>query len=126
MKITNVFAIKTIGINIAGLFLFRCSPKNPSPNFAIPKKIVDLGALVTEDLTERVWGKGYLTARGYTRPNSFDAIKWDRNGILAGSNSYYTLFNHGGPHVDAPKHISHSPPVIMLYFIVVEFEIRRD
>jgi kynurenine formamidase len=24
---------------------------------------------------------------------------------VSGSNSYYTLFNHGGPHVDAPNHV---------------------
>jgi kynurenine formamidase len=26
-------------------------------------------------------------------------------GTLSGSNSCYTLFNHGGPHVDAPNHV---------------------
>jgi kynurenine formamidase len=24
---------------------------------------------------------------------------------VSGSNAYYTLFNHGGPHVDAPNHV---------------------
>ena len=70
-----------------------------------PYEVIDLGALVTEDLPERVWGKGYLAARGYTRPNTFDVITWDRQGIFTGSNAYYTLFNHGGPHVDAPTHM---------------------
>lgn len=70
-----------------------------------PRQIIDLGAVVTEDLPERVWGKGYLSARGYTRPNKFDVIEWDRQGIFRGSNSYYTLFNHGGPHLDAPNHM---------------------
>ena len=101
----NIFALKTIGIIIAGLFSSNCSSENSNQKFAIPKKVIDLGALVTEDLTERVWGKGYLSARGYTRPNSFDVIKWDRKGIFTGSNAYYTLFNHGGPHVDAPTHM---------------------
>lgn len=27
---------------------------------------------------------------------------------LPGSNAYYTLFNHGGPHVDAPNHYGFS------------------
>ena len=26
-------------------------------------------------------------------------------GSVSGSNAYYTLFNHGGPHVDAPNHM---------------------
>jgi kynurenine formamidase len=69
--------------------------------------MIDLGALVTEDLPERVWGKALLKQEGFARPNSFDVIKWTHaveEGSIAGSNAYYTLFNHGGPHVDAPNH----------------------
>ncbi len=74
-----------------------------------PQEIIDLGALVTEDLPERVWGKAFLAAHGFTRPNAFDVIRWEfeaEGGRISGSNAYYTLFNHGGPHVDAPNHIS--------------------
>jgi kynurenine formamidase len=43
---------------------------------------------------------------GFDRSNSFDVIHWDfADGLVSGSNAYYTLFNHGGPHVDAPNHI---------------------
>lgn len=69
-----------------------------------PTEIVDLGALVTEDLPERMWGKRYLADRGWTRQNVFDVMRWQA-GPLNGSNSYYTLFNHGGPHVDGPGHM---------------------
>ena len=64
---------------------------------------------MTEDLPERVWGKAFLAANGFTRPNSFDVINWEfemEGGRVSGSNAYYTLFNHGGPHVDAPNHVS--------------------
>ena len=74
----------------------------------VPREVIDLGALVTEDLPERVWGKALLSALGYTRPNTFDVIYWEHEmdgGSISGSNAYYTLFNHGGPHVDAPNHI---------------------
>ncbi len=74
-----------------------------------PQEIIDLGALVTEDLPERVWGKALLGALGFDRPNSFDVINWEfemEGGSVSGSNAYYTLFNHGGPHVDAPNHMS--------------------
>ena len=74
-----------------------------------PQEVIDLGALVTEDLPERVWGKAFLAANGFTRPNTFDVLKWDYEmpeGRVSGSNAYYTLFNHGGPHVDAPNHVS--------------------
>ncbi len=78
------------------------------PSFA-PHEVIDLGALVTEDLPERVWGKALLSALEYTRPNTFDVINWEvemEDGRIEGSNTYYTLFNHGGPHIDAPNHIS--------------------
>lgn len=73
-----------------------------------PKEIIDLGALVTEDLPERVWGKALLADNNFSKPNSFNVMRWEQElsgGIISGSNSYYTLFNHGGPHVDAPNHI---------------------
>ena len=78
------------------------------PVFA-PQEVIDLGALVTVDLPERVWGKAFLAAFGFTRPNTFDVINWEfemGGGRVSGSNAYYTLFNHGGPHVDAPNHMS--------------------
>lgn len=40
--------------------------------------------------------------------NSFNVMHWEfefPDGTVSGSNSYYTLFNHGGPHVDAPNHM---------------------
>ena len=45
---------------------------------------------------------------GFTRQNSFEVIRWKfraDTGTVSGSNGYYTLFNHGGPHVDAPNHM---------------------
>ena len=80
-----------------------------APTVFMPQQIIDLGALVTEDLPERVWGKAFLAANGFTRPNTFDVINRDfemEGGRVSVSNAYYTLFNHGGPHVDAPNHVS--------------------
>ncbi len=37
----------------------------------VPSEVIDLGALVTEDLPERVWGNALLEQRGYTESNSF-------------------------------------------------------
>ena len=72
----------------------------------MPSEIIDLGALVTEDLPDRVWGTSFMRSGGYTESNSFNVIHWPlgEEGDQ-GSNAYYTLFNHGGPHVDAPNHI---------------------
>ncbi len=70
----------------------------------VPKEIIDLGTLITEDTPEIFWGKGLLKKMGFEESNSFDVITWDF-GPVAGSNSYFRLFNHGGPHVDAPNHV---------------------
>lgn len=80
----------------------------PTARPALPSGMVDLGAVVTEDLPERHWGKALLQQMKFTRPNSFEVISWEfpmEGGTIHGSNAYYTLFNHGGPHVDAPNHI---------------------
>lgn len=73
-----------------------------------PSEVIDLGALVTEDLPQRFWGKGFMTSQGFTRENSFEVVNWTmpaEGGTVSGSNAYYTLFNHGGPHIDAPSHM---------------------
>lgn len=86
--------------------LVSCSqyeqPANTVP--PIPKEIIDLGTLITEDTPEIFWGKGLLTSMGFEDSNNFDVITWDF-GPVTGSNSYFRLFNHGGPHVDAPNHV---------------------
>ena len=91
---------------LAPLLVFGCVQSDRHTESALPKpdEIVDLGALVTEDLPERVWGKGFMTQMGFTESNTFDVISWDF-GPISGSNAYYRIFNHGGPHVDAPNHV---------------------
>lgn len=94
-----------------GLWLVACGPQQRDDGTAralLPLAIIDLGAVVTEDLPERMWGNAFLDQMGFTEPHSFDVIRWtfpvDEEEIK-GSNAYYTLFNHGGPHVDAPNHV---------------------
>jgi arylformamidase len=71
----------------------------------MPSEVIDLGAVVTEDLPERMFGNRWLNEYGFTRPNAFDVVSWS-SGPVSGSDAYYTLFNHGGPHVDAPNHLN--------------------
>lgn len=78
------------------------APRESQPAF-VPSEVIDLGALVTEDLPERVWGNALRQQLGFTQPNSFEVIPWTYDD-MSGSDAYYTLFNHGGPHVDAPNH----------------------
>jgi kynurenine formamidase len=70
----------------------------------IPKEIIDLGALITEDTPETFWGRGLLDLNGFEDSNDFDVINIEF-GPMRGSNSYFRLFNHGGPHLDAPNHV---------------------
>jgi kynurenine formamidase len=45
----------------------------------------------------------------WSKQNSVELLKWtfpaEGGDSVHGSNAYYTLFNHGGPHLDAPNHI---------------------
>ena len=81
-------------------------PKADIAKPPMPKEIIDLGILVTEDMPESLWGKRFLADMGFDRNNSFEVIDWEfGEGAVSGSNAYLTLFNHGGPHVDAPNHV---------------------
>jgi len=93
-------------VGFTGLFLSSCMQSDDLIQSAIPqpKEIIDLGTLVTEDLPERMWGKGFMTQMKFPDSNTFDVISWDF-GPISGSNAYYRIFNHGGPHVDAPNHM---------------------
>ena len=93
--------------------LAACGPTaDPQDPVFEPREMVDLGTVVTEDLPERQWGKALLTQfapLGFTRQHTFDVVEWELGegeNRVSGSNAYYELFNHGGPHVDAPNHVS--------------------
>lgn len=79
----------------------------PAGRMLKPSAVIDLGAVVTEDLPQRFWGRAFLEQMGFTKPNAFEVVSWEfpvEGATIRGSNAYYTLFNHGGPHVDAPNH----------------------
>jgi arylformamidase len=94
----------------AVLVLSACSrgPDQPDSRVPAPREIIDLGTLITAETPLQFWGSKMLQDLKFTEPNSFDVIHWEF-GPVSGSNSYYTLFNHGGPHVDAPSHIGVGP-----------------
>lgn len=69
-----------------------------------PTEIIDLGTVITEETPEQFWGERFMSDLGLREGNSFNVISWEF-GPVAGSNSYFTIFNHGGPHIDAPNHM---------------------
>ena len=104
-----MYSKSILGIFLA-ILLISCTQSEDVVRSGVPQPVetIDLGALVTEDLPERVWGKAVFAEKGWTGLNSFDVMAWEQDlpgGTISGSNSYYTFFNHGGPHVDAPNHI---------------------
>jgi len=97
---------------LAPIFLFvalSCHKEQVAEiNTLIPREIIDLGTVVTEDLPYQIWGKDAMDMFGFEKANQFDVREWEfdfGNGKITGSNAYYTLFNHGGPHIDAPNHM---------------------
>ncbi|MDX1508399.1 MAG: cyclase family protein [Woeseiaceae bacterium] len=93
-------------IPVVTLLCVGCSDAIDKSNdsIVVPSEIIDLGALVTEQTPEEFWGKGFMNEMDFTESNKFDVLA-RTFGPLNVSNSYYTLFNHGGPHVDAPNHV---------------------
>lgn len=90
---------------LTALILSGCAEsERPGSEIPQPTEIIDLGTLITEDTPERFWGKRFKTEMGLNESNSFRVISWDF-GPVSGSNAYYTIFNHGGPHIDAPNHM---------------------
>ena len=95
MKLSSICNLATVILLLVGC---SQSTENEERAVPIPKEVVDLGALVTEDLPERLWGKKFLVERGYDRQNEFEVNSFDfADGAVSGSNAYYTFFNHGGP-----------------------------
>ena len=66
-------------------------------------RVVDLGALVTETMPYEVWSRAQMAAFGFPDANTFEDVSM--NDPMYVVDSYYRLFNHGGPHVDAPSHM---------------------
>ncbi len=93
--------------------ILSCTSNVTDEKLPVPKEIIDLGALITEDLPEQVWG-GLLNHYGFSESNSFETINQRSefpDGILSVNNSYLTIFNHGGPHVDAPSHVDQEETI---------------
>lgn len=94
---------------LAAVILAACAEKEEAVSTGFHyAEVIDLGAVITEDVAQRVAGSAFLAANGIDRLNEFEVITWTANiagGSVSGSNAFYTLANHGGPHIDAPNHV---------------------
>jgi kynurenine formamidase len=102
--------MKMFSLLFVGLCLVGCSDEinSPSQSLSLPTEIIDLGVEITADTPKQFWGNKFLSDMGFDGLNSFNVVHWEF-GPVSGSNAYYTLFNHGGPHVDAPNHVGVGP-----------------
>lgn len=102
--------MRIIAILCFGFCVVGCSDEIDDANqsFSLPTEIIDLGVEITADTPKQFWGNKLLQDLGFDRSNSFDVVHWEY-GPVSGSNAYYTIFNHGGPHVDAPNHMGVGP-----------------
>jgi len=102
--------VRIITILCVALCVIGCSDEteNSIQSNLLPKEIIDLGVEITVDTPRQFWGNKFLQDMGFDGLNSFDVVHWEY-GPVSGSNAYYTLFNHGGPHVDAPSHVGVGP-----------------
>jgi kynurenine formamidase len=94
---------------LAAALLAACAEKDEAVSTGFQyAEVIDLGAVITGDIAQKVAGSAFLAANGIDRLNKFEVVAWTANiggGSVSGSNAFYTLASHGGPHVDAPNHV---------------------
>jgi kynurenine formamidase len=75
--------------------------------------VVDLSPTITEDLPARFWGTKALDLLNFRHSTQFAKIVNDQGTYV--QNSYWTLMNHGGPHLDAPRHFDRTAKGVDAY-----------
>jgi hypothetical protein len=59
------------------VFVAACANRPDSqtaPHTFSASQVIDLGAVVTEDLPQQFWGKAFMKQMGFMKQNSFDVI----------------------------------------------------
>jgi kynurenine formamidase len=79
--------------------LAACTQAGPGT----PRAIVDLSPTITEDLPTRMVGEKLIADFGFRAETEFEQTIGAEP--LYYQDSYITLFNHTGPHADAPVHV---------------------
>ncbi len=81
-----------------------CTRQPPEPAFRTPKKVVDLSPVVTPGLLGEQYGPAALAAWNMSGSTEFRHVVADTPPMYV-KTSYITLFDHVGPHGDAPGHV---------------------
>jgi len=89
------------------ILLIGCTPDQSNskfdPELIMPKEIIDLSPIISEDLPRQKWGNAALQMMGFRGETNFLHVGIDTPAYVR--NSYIEIFNHGGAHLDAPNHM---------------------
>ena len=99
MKIRSVFAIAMV----VAFYAAGCS-KGSSVGIAMPKRIVDLSPVITEDLALRQYGHRACDFLGLKERSTFSPVTPEKPEYSFGM-TYFELSSHLGVHLDAPARL---------------------
>ena len=97
----SIFYIRSLVRYCFILILTASACSNPQDH--TPRYIIDLSPTITEDMPERLMGQFFFNMLGMDPTVEFKHFKGEPPMYYL--DSYITLFNHAGPHVDAPLHM---------------------
>ena len=103
----TISIVKTLVFSLL-LFLISCSQQLNNP-----KEIIDLSPTITEDMKVRLLGHALLNDLGVKDTVYFEHLEGPDEFYFL--DSYITLFNHAGPHADAPIHLIKGGATIDMY-----------
>ncbi len=109
LRHTALVIALALGILVAGCQQASEEPPEPSD----PRRVVDLSPTITKDLPTRFWGVKTLDLLNFRHSTHFERIVNEQGTYV--QNSYWTLMNHAGPHLDAPNHMDRSAKGVDAY-----------
>jgi len=98
-----VNSLVALGLGVVSLGCEGAAPVSDASRPPIPSQVIDLSPVVGEDLPVRFWGHQVLTLFGFSDSTEFRHVEGETPYYF--QNSFLTLFNHAGPHIDAPNHM---------------------
>ena len=93
----------SIGYLMQAVFLFSCGGKSVDTGFNEPKAVVDLSPTIGEDAPGKLVGQKFLQDFGLPVTTVFHHSTADTPFYY--EDSKLEIFNHVGPHHDAPSHV---------------------
>lgn len=107
------YALRSLFATLLALTACGQLPEGEPP---LPVEIVDLSPVITEDLPVRMFGHRALSLFGFSDRTEFRHVEGHTPMYYV--NSYLTLFNHAGPHVDSPNHMAQGAKSIDTFPLV--------